>query len=134
MKLSHASSYAVHGVVGLAAQPSGRLVPSHVVAQAGSIPEHFVQKILTLLVRAGIVLATRGARGGFVLARPADRITLLEVVEAVDGPIRGIARHAGEGGDRGVQKLVDALCQRVADRTRRLLGRVSIADLAGKAK
>jgi Rrf2 family protein len=93
-----------------------------------------VQKILTLLVRAGIVLAGRGARGGFCLARPADRITLLAVVEAVDGPIRGTAGHPEEWGDRRVQKLVDALCQRVADQTRRRLGRMSIADLAGKAK
>jgi Rrf2 family protein len=134
MKLSHASSYAVHGVVGLATHPSGRLVPSHRVAHAEAVPEQFLLRVLTLLVRAGIVLATSGARGGFCLARPADRITLLAVVEAVDGPIRGTAGYPEEWGDRGVHQLVDALCQRIADQTRRRLGRVSIADLARKAK
>jgi len=57
------------------------------LAQSEQIPRHFAGKILQQLQGAGLVTSTLGARGGFVLARPAEQISLQEVLAAVQGPI-----------------------------------------------
>jgi Rrf2 family protein len=71
----------------LARFPDGHVAPLHDIGEAQDIPESFLAKILQSLVRSGLAVSRRGARGGFALARPADQITLRDVIEAVDGPI-----------------------------------------------
>jgi Rrf2 family protein len=71
----------------LARHPVGHISALRDVAREQDIPESFLAKIFQSLVRTGLVNSQRGARGGFSLARPAERITVREVVEAVDGPI-----------------------------------------------
>jgi Rrf2 family protein len=60
-------------------------VPTAELAAAFEIPAPYLNKQLQALVRAGILTSTRGKRGGFALARPLDRITLLDVVDAIEG-------------------------------------------------
>ena len=57
------------------------------IAQAQGIPPSFMAKILRSLVRARLLRSSRGVHGGFALARPASKITLLDVVEAIEGPL-----------------------------------------------
>jgi Rrf2 family protein len=90
MKLSNASGYAVSALAHLA-RHDGRLLPSGAIAEAAGLPDRFLVKVLTPLVRARVLYSVRGPLGGYRLARPAKGITLLEVVEAVDGPVRGEA-------------------------------------------
>jgi Rrf2 family transcriptional regulator, iron-sulfur cluster assembly transcription factor len=71
----------------LASRPQGSVASLHEVGSAQDIPESFLAKILQSLVHSGLAESQRGAHGGFALARPADEITLREVVEAVDGPV-----------------------------------------------
>ena len=91
MKLSAASSYAVHALVNLAGREQGGPVPSHLVAEAEGMSERFLLKVLGSLCPAQILLGLKGPNGGYRLARPANKITLLDIIEAVDGPIRGDA-------------------------------------------
>jgi Rrf2 family protein len=130
MKLSTASSYAIHALVNLASREQSTLTPSHLVAEAEGMSEGFLLKVLGLLVRAQILLAVKGPNGGYRLARSAHKITLLEIIEAVDGPIRGDAALGPGEGDAGLQRRAQAVCERVADQTRRQLGRVTVANLA----
>jgi len=88
MKLSAHSSYALHALVHLARSKPGQSVPSHVIAQADGTPERFLLKILKPLVTARILHAVKGPHGGYRLARVPAKISVLEVVEAVDGPLR----------------------------------------------
>ena len=134
MKLSAASSYAVHAVVNLAGREEGEPVPSHLIAEAEGIPERYVLKVLLLLVRAQILLAVKGPNGGYRLARPAIKITLLDIIEAVNGPIRGDASLGPGEGDAGLQRRLETACELLAAKTRRQLARVTVADLAGKGK
>src|SRR5581483_8942418 len=99
MKLTRASSYALHAVAHMAATGEDRPVASHHIAKARGIPELFLLKILKPLVSARILRSVKGPNGGYRLARPAAKITMLEVVEAVDGPIRGTAPLAEGGQD-----------------------------------
>ena len=66
------------------------------LAEAQGIPQKFLQNILLELRRAGIVASHRGPDGGHALARPADRITVADVIRAVDGPLGSVAGHAPE--------------------------------------
>jgi Rrf2 family protein len=130
MKLSTASSYAVHALVNLAGRKEGALVPTRQIAQAEGVPEYYLLKILTLLARAQFLLSVKGPNGGYRLARPAHKIKLLEILEAVDGPLRAEVPPADGKADAGLRARLQTVYERVADQTRRQLGRVTVADLA----
>jgi Rrf2 family protein len=133
MKLSRASSYALHAVVYMASQEGTSTIASHHIAKAEGIPEKFLLKILKPLATARILVSLKGPNGGYKLARPANQITVQEVVEAVDGPIRGVAplMEKGEGGS-ALDRRLEAICQQAAEQLRKDLGKVRIADLIGK--
>jgi Rrf2 family protein len=134
MKLSRACGYAVQGLVLLAVREPGRLVPSHELARAEGMPERFLLKVFKPLVSARILLSVRGPHGGYRLARPAKSITLLEVVEAIDGLVRGDAPAVERAGDGKFDRRLQAVCDGVAEVVRKHLRRVSVAELAGKGK
>src|SRR5438270_8078487 len=92
MKLTRASSYALHAVAYMATQKQqDKPVASHNIAHARGIPERFLLKVLKPLVSARVLLSIKGPNGGYRLAKSPSQISMLEVLEAVDGPIRGQA-------------------------------------------
>lgn len=88
LKLTKADDYAVRAMIHLACLPEGSMGMRSDVAEAQGIPSSFMAKILRSLVRAKLLRSSRGVNGGFALARPASEITLLDIVEAVEGPLR----------------------------------------------
>jgi|SRR5947209_16489464 len=132
MKLTRASSYALHALAYLAAQKNIQPVPSHLVARAQGIPERFLLKVLKPLVSIRALISVKGPNGGYRLARPANRISLLEVIEAVDGPIRGQEPLSREDGAGPLSRRLEAICKSAADEVRRRLQKVSLADLASR--
>lgn len=87
MQITRQADYAVRAVLYLARLRPGKRAPTAEIARAQRIPSTFLAKIVSQLSVAGLVQASRGARGGVALARPADEISLLEIVEAIDGPV-----------------------------------------------
>jgi len=87
MQITRQADYAVRAVLYLAQCGPGARVATAEVAREQHIPPTFLAKIVSQLSAAGIIRATRGARGGITLARPAADISLLEIVEAIDGPM-----------------------------------------------
>jgi len=87
MKLSQSVTYAVHAALRLAAEDGSAPVSCGRLAREGKMPERFLLQILRDLSKKGILQSTRGGGGGFMLRRTADKITLLELIEAIDGPI-----------------------------------------------
>ena len=84
MQLSRHADYALRIVIDLAPGSSSRIAD---IAQRRAAPSAFLAKIVRSLVRAGLLQSLRGRKGGVTLARPASRITVLQVIEAVDGPL-----------------------------------------------
>jgi Rrf2 family protein len=87
MRISAKADYAVRAVVELAGSAEGQPVKAERVATAQEIPLNFLENILGELRHAGIVRSQRGAEGGFTLARPADQISVADVIRAVEGPL-----------------------------------------------
>lgn len=88
--ISPTAEYALRAVVAIAqANPEAVVTPA--IAETTRVPPGYLCKVLQTLRKAGLVDSKRGLGGGFTLARPADRITVLEVVNAVD-PIKRIER------------------------------------------
>jgi Rrf2 family protein len=87
VRISAKVDYAVRAVIELAANPDGPPVRAEQVATAQGIPLNFLENILGELRHAGIVRSQRGPEGGFRLAKPADRITIADIIRAVEGPL-----------------------------------------------
>jgi Rrf2 family protein len=128
MKLTRASSYALHAVAFMAVQKHDRPIASHNIAQARGIPERFLLKVLKPLVSARVLLSIKGPNGGYRLAKKPDDITMLEVLEAVDGPIRGQAPFSEESNGPLNHKL-ENICKQSADVVRKQLEKVRVSDL-----
>lgn len=88
LRFTSATDYAVRAMIHLACLPEGVHVLRGDIATAQKVPTSFMAKILRSLVHAQLLTSIRGVRGGFALARSTDEITLLDIVEAIDGPIR----------------------------------------------
>jgi Rrf2 family protein len=87
MQITRQADYAVRAVLYLAKLNGADRAPTSQIAREQHIPPSFLAKIVSQLSVAGVVQTSRGARGGVSLSRPPSNITLLEVVEAIDGPI-----------------------------------------------
>ena len=87
MQITRQADYAVRAVLHLARSGDQRTATSS-IAEEQKIPPSFLAKIISQLSIAGLLHTSRGARGGVTLAREAKDITLLEVIEAIDGPIQ----------------------------------------------
>jgi Rrf2 family protein len=87
MKLSRSTVYALEAVLQLARSRTGAPISSGDLAAASGMPVRYLLTILGKLTRNGILASRRGIDGGYVLARPPGEITLLELVEAVEGPL-----------------------------------------------
>lgn len=87
MKISREGDYALRAVIHMAAKPEGVISTKDEVARAEDIPPKFLSKILQSLVRAGVVASKAGVGGGYRLARSPERISFLEVIEAIEGPL-----------------------------------------------
>jgi len=87
MKITRQADYAIRAMVYLSHPSVNRRVPTGVIAEAEGIPHPFLTKVISQLSTAGLVVTSRGMGGGVLLARSPEEITLLHVIQAVDGPI-----------------------------------------------
>jgi len=87
MKIARSTGYALLAACYIAKHPEEKIVLSQTISKAYDIPLEYLLKILQELVRGNILRSKRGPRGGFTLARPPEKITMLQIIEAVDGPM-----------------------------------------------
>ena len=87
MKISRSTGYALLAVGYIAKHRDQKIILSQTISKEYDIPLEYLLKILQQLVRANVLRSKRGPRGGFSLARSTKKITMLQIVEAVDGPM-----------------------------------------------
>lgn len=133
MKFSRTVAYAVQATLNLAETGGEDPVPCSRLASTGKMPERFLLQILRTLVTHGILVSTRGVEGGYRLSRPAGDISLLEVVEAIDGPITASMEINKAAAARYHGRLMAGL-NAVAATVRGELGAMTLADLLGRER
>ncbi|RCS49233.1 Rrf2 family transcriptional regulator [Bremerella cremea] len=87
MKLSRTVAYALQATMQLAVSDSDTPVPCSQIASKGEMPERFLLQVLRSLVNHGVLRSTRGVDGGYMLIRSPEEISLLDVIEAIEGPL-----------------------------------------------
>jgi Rrf2 family protein len=129
MKLSRTACYAIHAIVHMASQEEGQIVIGHRAAEALGIPEGFLLRILVALSRARILWSIKGPNGGYRLARPAREVTLLDVVEAVEGPYQTTVTFNPADSATSVDKRLSDMLERATETERKALKKVKISEL-----
>src|SRR5437868_14365872 len=106
MRLSSKTDYGLRALIDLALHESGLPVQGHDIATRQGIPESYLNQLLILLRRAGLIRSVRGPQGGHHLARPLRAISIADVVSALDGP--AMPEGAGQNGaSRGGDAATD---------------------------
>src|SRR4051812_33053753 len=87
LRLSKKADYALLSIRHLAAHHDRGAVSSRELAETYGIPPELLAKVLQKLVRGGVLISVQGIRGGYALARPAGELSVVDVIQAVDGPL-----------------------------------------------
>jgi Rrf2 family protein len=130
MQITRQADYAVRAVLHLARSGNAERSATSAIAREQNIPPSFLAKIISQLSIAGLLHTSRGARGGVTLARDPKDITLLEVVEAIDGPIQ-LNECVGDNGACAFDKdcpIKPVWCDAQEELVRRLKG-TNFADM-----
>jgi Rrf2 family protein len=139
VKLSEGVEWTVHCCTILAMVPEGRCLSGARLAEFHAVPAPYLAKHLQALTRAGILESVPGPKGGYRLARPAAEITMLEVVEAIDGPEPAFScteiRRRGPAGGQPASHYpkpcgIHAVMLQADEAWRRTIAATSILDLA----
>jgi Rrf2 family protein len=130
MQITRAGEYGVLGLLSMARRGLDQVVMIDEVSRAEGISKSFLAKIFQSLAKAGLVRSFRGAGGGFVLARKPEEITVLEVIEAIEGKI-ALQRCLQEVPDcEHIQGCVlCGLFEQAQDQVKEVFSRTSLADL-----
>ena len=119
MNISVKGEYALQAIFDLASQPPGEPVRIADIARRQKIPQKFLELILAGLKQAGFVESRRGAEGGYLLARPAESLTVGEVLRSMEGPQQGQSRprRKAETPFTDMWRQVDCAVSDVIDKT-----------------
>ncbi len=106
LQFSAKGEYAVLAILSLSLHADGSPLQVKTIARNEEISVRFLEQVMSLLKKKGLVESVRGAHGGYFLARSPEQISLGEVLQAVDGPISVIDSTVGENGKAGTSRLV----------------------------
>jgi Rrf2 family transcriptional regulator, iron-sulfur cluster assembly transcription factor len=130
--ITRKGDYAIRGMVYLAMKPVDQMSLISEMASTIDVSQTLLAKIFQNLSKVGLVKSYRGVGGGFILDRPAEEISLLEIVEAVEGPIvlnRCLLRPGTC--ERDAECTVHPVWREVQEKMRDILGNVTLKHLAG---
>ncbi len=132
MKLTNRSEYALLALVCLARQKPGSYLGGADIAEAQNIPPRFLQQILFVLKRGGYVQSFKGQQGGYRLAKPAEEITIAEIVRLLDGalaPTESVSRYFYEPTPLEKEKKLIAMFRRIRDIVAETMENTTLADV-----
>lgn len=139
MYFSAKGEYGIMAVLDLALANGEAPVQAKAIAERQGIPLRFLEQILSALRHAGLVESSRGAHGGYHLAKPAEGIRVGDVIQAVEGPIvmtsRALPRRGNGNGHRARHgSIVQGVLKEVKDKVLETLNRTTLADLCRRAR
>ena len=129
MRTSSSTGYGLLAVGHIAQNQDKGLIRSQTIAKQYNIPLEYLLKIMLELVKANILRSKRGPRGGFSLARSPKKITMLEIIEAVEGPLSSNLVLSGHAPREKFASKAEKTSQKAFTQTRNVLKAVKLSDL-----
>lgn len=135
MRVSAKTEYASIAMLELAAQyDSGEPVRIRSIAERHNVPSRFLVQILLQLKGAGLVVSTRGASGGYQLARPPEDISLAEVMTVIDGPPESSGMLSAVPTATPAARVLASAWREITDMEQQMLGALSFAELIERVR
>ena len=129
MNLNATVGYGMAAVAYIAERHEQGPVLAKEISEEHSIPVEYLLKILQQLVRAGILRSKRGTRGGFSLAKPPKNVTLLEIIEAVNGPFRNRLDIVEQTGGAASSIKMEQACDGALEKAKTVLRRAKLSGM-----
>ena len=129
MKISRSTGYALVAVGYIAQNYQQGAVLAARVAKEYNIPLEYLLKILQQLVRANVLRSKRGPRGGFFLARDAEGISMLEIIEAVDGPMFSHLHLAEQTNNAPFSLMMEKVCGNVTEQVKAIFAKAKLSEI-----
>lgn len=138
VKLSTKGKYGVKALFELAMHQGNSPVSLKTIAERQDLSEHYLEQLVAPLRKAGLVTSVRGAQGGYMLSRPADQITVGDIIRVLEGPI-GYSDCATEvGAQNGCENVDNCLAHGVWEKVRdaivRVVDGITLSDLVEQAR
>jgi Rrf2 family protein len=132
MRISRTVEYGLTAAMFVAQNCEDGLVMAKKISEAYDIPTEYLLQVMRQLVKFGILTSKRGPKGGYNLARPAKEITMLEIIEALDGPVIVPMSLVEQTGGKPFAKNIERVFLNVREAKKVSLAKIKLADLAGK--
>ncbi len=131
MKISTTAHYGLIAAAYIAEHADEGLVMASTISAKYSIPLVYLFRIMQQMVKANVLISKRGRNGGYILARPAKEITLLEIIEAVEGPIASRSEMAEQTKKAPFSIEMEKVCERASDKAASILSRAKLSQMVG---
>lgn len=132
MRISRSSGYALLAISCIARNKSEKVVLSQDIAKKYDIPLEYLLKILQLLVKANILISKRGPHGGFRLSRPAQNISVLQIIEAIDGPMISYTNLSEHAPREKIGARVDQIYETALSQAKAVFEKAKLSTLIAK--
>lgn len=132
MKISARGRYSMQALFDLAHHSHGQPVPLHLIAQRQDLSLPFLEQIFNKLKRAGIVASVRGPKGGYILTRPCNQVTVGDVLRLTDVNFYAVAREDPKGAKSALKadsKMNSLLWKQLSDHITNFMDTITLADL-----
>ena len=132
MRISRSTGYAILAINYIAQNKDQKIVLSQDIAKKYDIPLEYLLKLLQQMVKANILLSKRGPRGGFSLSRPPQKINMLQIIEAIDGPMISHTNLASQTPGEKVGANTDKLYEKAIGQARAVFEKTKLSTLISK--
>jgi Rrf2 family protein len=129
MKISRSTQYGLIALGYIAQHGKKGLVMSEAISKQYNIPLEYLLKILHQLVRGGVLRSKRGPRGGFSLAQKPEDINFLQIIEAIEGPLRSEMDIAEQTDNEPFSLRIEDLCKGVIEQVRKTYASAKLSDV-----
>lgn len=129
MRISRTTEYGLAAVVCVAQNCDQGRVMAGKIAKEYDFPTEYLLQVMQQLVRAGVLTSKKGPNGGFTLARAAEDITMLEIIEAIDGPVVVPMNLAQQTGNKPFSIKIEKIFKEVSEAMKATYSKVKLSDI-----
>lgn len=129
MRISRSTGYGLLAVGYIAKRPEQKIVLSQSISKEYDIPLEYLLKILQQMVRANILRSKRGPRGGFSLSKPINKITMLEIIEAIEGPLLSSLNLIEQAGKEKFCVKCEKVYEKALNQAKNVFDKTKVSEL-----